>query len=442
MYLRYLIIALFISCLTPHQLLLSQKNTSSPIKDLITINQNHLSYLTKKNSNKTLISKQSQKKHYQRFLKKYFSPWNISKKNQKKPPTLFLQNLHKNPYFKENKQKITHHQIKAITNNINSNEYPNYQKKAITIVNTNIRKLPTNKPLFEKFSDNSNGFPFDILQNTALPANTPIYIKHITKDNAWVYIQTALASGWVSIQDIAYTNKKFIKKFTSYTSHICITTDNISLFSTDHTYLYKTYIGMTYPLISKTKRNYKILIARVGKKRKAYLDVARISKLNAAKAPLIMTTKNIATLSNKLINQPYGWGGLFNNRDCSSMIRDLFSPFGIWLPRNSKSQAKSLGNYTKIAHLSDFKKEKYILNNAIAYKTLLWLPGHIMLYIGKKNNKALVFHNIWGLRSIDEMKRIIIGKAVITTLKPGSEINHIDKSFNFLNQVQTISIIK
>jgi hypothetical protein len=40
------------------------------------------------------------------------------------------------------------------------------------------------------------------------------------------------------------------------------------------------------------------------------------------------------------------------------------------------------------------------------------------------------------------MKRIIIGKAVITTLKPGSEINHIDKSFNFLNQIQTISIIK
>ena len=48
-----------------------------------------------------------------------------------------------------------------------------------------------------------------------------------------------------------------------------------------------------------------------------------------------------------------------------------------------------------------------------------------------KNNKALVFHNIWGLRTIDEMKRLIIGKSVITTLKPGYELSTIDRSFNF-----------
>ena len=148
----------------------------------------------------------------------------------------------------------------------------------------------------------------------------------------------------------------------------------------------------------------------------------------------------MALLSNRLINQSYGWGGLYNNRDCSSMIRDLFTPFGIWFPRNSKSQ-KNVGKSKNISKLSDKKKESYILNNAIAYKTLLWLPGHIMLYIGKENNKPLVFHNIWGLRTIDEMKRLIIGKAVITTLTPGSEISYIDKSFNFLNQIQSMSII-
>lgn len=438
---KKIIISLIYLLISTH-LILSQEKAPSSIKDLVTINQNHLSYLTDKNSNKLLIKKSSQTKHYKRFLKNYFSPWNTALKKNSKKTNFFLKKLEKKPYFKENKQKITSQWILNIKNNINAEKFPNYQKKAITITNTNIRKLPTNNPLFENFSDNSNGFPFDILQNTALPANTPIVIKHITKDNSWVYIQTALASGWVPIQDIAYTNKKFIKKFTSYSTHIYITNDNISLFSTDKTYLYKISLGMIYPLISKNKRNYKVLVARVGKKRKAYLDFARISKQNAIKAPLKMTRKNIATLSNKLINQPYGWGGLFNNRDCSSMLRDLFSPFGIWLPRNSKSQSKHIGKKTKISHLSDSKKENYILENAIAYKTLLWLPGHIMLYIGNKNNKALVFHNVWGLRTIDEMKRIIIGKAVITTLTPGSEINHIDKTFNFLNQIQTINIIK
>ena len=49
-------------------------------------------------------------------------------------------------------------------------------------------------------------------------------------------------------------------------------------------------------------------------------------------------------------------GGLYNNRDCSSMIKDLYSPFGIWFPRNSKSQATNIGRLKNISHMSDKKK--------------------------------------------------------------------------------------
>ena len=38
--------------------------------------------------------------------------------------------------------------------------------------------------------------------------------------------------------------------------------------------------------------------------------------------------------------QPYGYGGLYDNRDCSAMTRDLFAPFGLYLPRNSSEQAR------------------------------------------------------------------------------------------------------
>ena len=34
----------------------------------------------------------------------------------------------------------------------------------------------------------------------------------------------------------------------------------------------------------------------------------------------------------------YGWGGIDGGRDCSSTIKDLLTPFGIWLPRDSKDQ--------------------------------------------------------------------------------------------------------
>jgi hypothetical protein len=52
-----------------------------------------------------------------------------------------------------------------------------------------------------------------------------------------------------------------------------------------------------------------------------------------------------------------------------------------------------------------------------------------MLYIGQHSGRALIFHNIWGIKTKDLMGnegRKIIGQAVITTLRPGDELKCID----------------
>ena len=87
------------------------------------------------------------------------------------------------------------------------------------------------------------------------------------------------------------------------------------------------------------------------------------------------------------------------------------------------------------------EKEDFIMKNGKPYATLLWFPGHIMLYIGMKEEETLVFHNIWGLRTTDKHKRKIIGKAVITSLKPGEELASIDSSFNFLSRIQGMTLL-
>ena len=72
--------------------------------------------------------------------------------------------------------------------------------------------------------------------------------------------------------------------------------------------------------------------------------------------------------------------------------------------------------------------------------SLLWRKGHIMLYIGELNDRALIFHNIWGLKTRDfrgREGRKIIGKAVITTLCPGAELSCLDPNEGLL--MKTIS---
>jgi len=75
---------------------------------------------------------------------------------------------------------------------------------------------------------------------------------------------------------------------------------------------------------------------------------------------------------------------------------------------------------------------------------LIYLRGHIMLYIGEKAGEPLVFHNIWGLRTLKDdgsVGRFIIGRAVITTLEPGKELPNLIQEASILSKVQGMVIL-
>ena len=412
------------------------------IEDLLMLDQNHKNYITQLKPNQKIIPTEFHLTLERKYREKFLTPWkstraSISIKTVKKQ----FNQLKQDDTVGENKQKISDDWIKKLTKNANLDGYPNYTKTGITIANTNLRLLPTHKPIFKEFSDNSNGYPFDNNQNSKLPANTPILITHITADNAWVLVETPYAFGWVPIRDIAYAGKNFKKKFKMYRNYIAVTKDDFGIKTKSGTYLYQGFIGMSFPLIKEYKRSYEVITSRANSSRWAYIDRAFILKTKAKRKPFSLTNENIGLICDNLINQPYGWGELYYNRDCSAMIRDLFAPFSIWLPRNSQAQAKHGGVFIDISEMEENQKEKFIIENGIPYLTLLWFPGHIMLYIGEKESKSLVFHNIWGLRTNDKLKRKIIGKAVITSLKPGKELPNIDDSYNFLNRLEGMTLL-
>ncbi len=132
------------------------------------------------------------------------------------------------------------------------------------------------------------------------------------------------------------------------------------------------------------------------------------------------TQKNMAYQAFKMLHQPYGWGEMFGARDCSRFMMDLFSTFGILMPRNSKLQARvgiSLGQLEG----KTIKEKKKILDRAIPLATTLRLPGHIMLYLGRENGKYYVIHNIWGIQKAGWFGPSVkkIGRTVVSDLSLG-----------------------
>ena len=138
--------------------------------------------------------------------------------------------------------------------------------------------------------------------------------------------------------------------------------------------------------------------------------------------PFPLTSRNIASLADAMAGQQYGWGGLFENRDCSSTVRDLFMNFGIWLPRNSGQQIKQ-GGFVSLEGLDADTKTSVIRERAVPFLSLIGMRGHIGLYLGTSVvGEPLMLHNVWGVRTMlpgGGEGRAILGRLVITTLRPG-----------------------
>jgi hypothetical protein len=123
-----------------------------------------------------------------------------------------------------------------------------------------------------------------------------------------------------------------------------------------------------------------------------------------------------------MLGRHYGWGGLYEDRDCSALTMDLMAAFGILLPRNSSQQLR-LGAPVSLEGLDSRERKELITRTATPFLTLIGKPGHITIYIGSHDGEPVIMQAVWGLKTLvdDVPGRKVIGRAVITTLEPGIE---------------------
>lgn len=385
------------------------------------------------------------------FLAKYFSVWGESYPIPKQDDIFWAMSVKKG--FDETKRPINEEFFDNLIASMNVASYPSMRKKALMVKTTNIRALPTNKPRFSK----KDGFPFDRWQNSLIFAYTPILVLHSTKNKEWLLVQSSFVAGWVRAEDVAFISAKDAKEMQN-SEFLLPLRDNITLYHKGQ-FLQNAFIGM---LLQKGEIT---ITSRKNKKAKKPQIIAykRDINGNAMKLkvdfeaqdfvafPLPFSEVNIAKMIASLGVQNYGWGGAYDNRDCSSFIRDIFANVGIWLPRNSKAQVLQ-GKSAQGSQYFDLPKDNeaklaFITKFAKPFRTIIWLPGHIMLYVGVVDNTPIVAHQVWGISN--EKGSEILGGVSITTLTPQVDINSPNfsdegggKKRSLLDRIEAISIVR
>lgn len=418
----------------------SSKNTEVKkgieIGDLQTIPQDVRFYTENIDIN---FSVEDLRKRYERL---YFRVWNMD------TPPEALENV-KWPFraygvhnsYGENLQPLEHSFFDEMYENSNFDNYGRVNKKAVTLGHLNIRAFPTVKPLIKDPSIAGEGFPFDYLQNSTVSANKPVFVSHYSKDREWVYLFSSFASGWVKSNEIAFLEKQYTDLW-QQAKQVFITKENISIFSCEDDFLFKSRIGMMLPLVDEDENSYTVLAIAAYKNSQPLYMQATISKKIASKEILEFTKDNIENIVSEIANSNYGWGGMYNQRDCSSTLRDQFSVFGIWLPRNSSQQSR-VGKIISLENLSDEEKITLIKKEAIPFQTLLYKRGHIVLYVGTYRDEIVIFHNAWGIKTKKDgvEGRVVVGRSIFSTLRLGKDQENYDEESEMLRNLKSMNIL-
>lgn len=353
------------------------------------------------------------------YLQAHFSPWS-AKPNPDVKSVFWVQgSLRSKPGFGENRLPNSKEFTQEILESMDIAHYPSVAQKAIITQATNVRVVPSEKMRF----DTEDDFPFDQWQNSWIFAGTPVLITHYDTTKRWAHIESGFVAGWILVNSVGLIDEKQIARLKK-SSYILPMRDNIPLYHKDK-FLINARVGQILPVVKSLKERDIVLVPMRDMQGKAQLVESSIAARDIASFPKGFSQGRSADLINTMLGDKYGWGGYLASRDCSAFIRDIFANYGLYLPRNSLAQAQVKKSMQDLSHLSRKQKERYIIEHGVPFGSVLYLKGHIMLYIGEYEGRAMVAHSAWSVKTSTLFRRYknMLGGVVITSLYAGKEHN-------------------
>jgi cell wall-associated NlpC family hydrolase len=428
--------------------------------DLARLPQDLTVYARQAGWDKPLLAPAEQALQAAKVRRLFFAPWRQTAPSPSARKALRDNfSLRREKGFMENLRPFTPEAWAELEDNAAVAGYPSRADQAIAVRAASLRAMPTDKPYFLDPDLSGEGYPFDYFQHTTLWTGTPLFLSHTSRDGQWVLAETSSSTGWMPAADAAVVDEAF-KRLWQSRSLAAVVRDRVLLQDGESRrqgeappQSARGNIGALLPLASPPQKAgtrggeeaRRVFYPRRAADGRAYAATAVLASGDAAPFPLPLTPGRMAEVGNVMMGQPYGWGGLLENRDCSALTRDLLIPFGLWLPRNSTGQGRQ-GRTVDLAELGPEARRARIAAEAAPFFSLLWLPGHITLYLGEYAGEPVMFHSLWGLRVRGKDPggregRAVIGKVCVTGLSPGAELPDISTPNSLLDRMERIALL-
>jgi len=297
---------------------------------------------------------------------------------------------------------------------------------------TALRTFPTDLRAFSHAGDTD----IDRFQESTLFPGDPLVVVHASKDAQWVFVVSPTYAAWVRAGDVALGEANQIFAHVDAMPYRVITgAKPLTVYSPEAPALSELQLdmGTRVPLDTSQPPDQPVngqspytswvlsLPERDTDGRLAFRPALLQRNQDSSPDYLPLTRANIIRQAFKFLGERYGWGHAYNGRDCSGFVADVYRSMGVQMPRNTGDQATSPGMMHTLYTAKDSHDARIKAAMALDVGDLVYIPGHVLMVIGKVDGKPYVIHDVSGIsyRQADgSMRRVKLNEVSVTPLLP------------------------
>jgi len=320
---------------------------------------------------------------------------------------------------------------------------------ALVVRRTGMRSFPTRVRVFSGTDD----LDLDLFQETALFPGDAVAVLHESQDKKWVFARSYHYAAWVPKSDIAMGTREDVLSYHGRDkAYLVVTGDKVeTVYTPEDPRVSRVSLdmGVRLPLIASGTLGHSLNGQNPYTGYAVRLPVRKTEDGTLEFAPAVIarsrdvspgypefTHHNLIRQSFKFLGERYGWGHDYGGRDCSGFISEIYRSFGILMPRNSGQQGTSEFGVNIRFDDNAPMREKLEAINTLEPGDLIYIPGHVMMFLGVDGGTPYVIHSVKGYSHLEPDGTLYSGTlngvsvTPLTTLHKSSGTSFIDEIYN------------
>lgn len=274
----------------------------------------------------------------------------------------------------------------------------------LSVRRAQLRSMPTER-IFYASSDQRD---YESLQAGILWPGEPVVIVHASLDGKWLLTVSAQGPAWVRSRDIAEGPRDLVFGYAAKAPGRVVTGDQVrTVFTPEAPEVSELLLDMGTALPAaavpagepvngaSSYASWALEMPVRGPDGKLRFEPALLRR-SADSAPdyLPLTRANIIRQAFKLLGERYGWGHLYDARDCSGLTAEVYRSMGLVLPPSSSLQGTSAALPHRTFTDKDTHAERLRALAEAQVGDLVVVPGHVLMIVGHLNGEPYVIQDV------------------------------------------------